>query len=48
MLKTLIEDARVNNKEELISCMQDRVVWRVKHVPDLNMQKCDNFGRLSE
>ena len=27
MLKTLIEDAGVNNKEELISCMQDRVFF---------------------
>ncbi|XP_071795689.1 uncharacterized protein [Asterias amurensis] len=30
MLKTLIEDAGVG-KEELFSCMQDRVVWRVRH-----------------
>ena len=31
MLKTLIEDAGVINKEEPISCMQDRVVWCVRH-----------------
>ena len=28
---TLIEDAGISNKEELISCMQDRVVWCVRH-----------------
>ena len=29
--RTLIEDAGVENKEELVSCMQDRVVWHVRH-----------------
>ena len=45
VLKTLIEDAGVN-EEELISCMQDRVVWRVRHRAPLKHASTDNLGRL--
>lgn len=31
MLKTLMEDACVETKEELASCMEDRDVWCIHH-----------------
>ena len=45
MLKTLIKDAGVVNKEELISCMQDVLCGESDIEPDSNIRQRDNLDQ---